>query len=669
MHIPLLQEIVIILGLSAVVIYLFQRVKLPPILGLLLTGVILGPSGLRLIGGDKSHEVEMLAEIGVIFLLFIIGLEFSLKTLASIQRIVLIGGGVQVGLTILITYLAAQIFGFSIGEAVMLGFLFSLSSTAIVLKLLQERKEINSPHGRIVLAILIFQDIIVVPMMLLTPIIAGKGGDVVQALLILLLKAAFVIGLVLVSARYVVPRLLHEIALTRSRELFILSIIVICFAVAWATSEIGLSLALGAFMAGLVISESEYSHQATGFIIPLREIFTSFFFVSIGMLLDVRFFMANVLVVIGFTLIVIFVKAMSVAIAVVVLRYPFRAVLMTALSLFQIGEFAFILSNAGLQNELLSQSTYQYFLAISILSMVLTPFVMQSADRIYLLFENSAIRERLNRLQSLRNKPKEADELEHLKNHIIIIGYGITGQNVARAAKNAGISYAIIEMNPEIIQKARAQGEPIYYGDAIAPFILEYLKVYTARVAVVAMYDPAATRAIISNIRSICQTVYIIIRTRTTSEMSDFYKLGANEVVTEDFESSIEIFTRTLQQYMLPLDEIESFIQQIRAEKYAMLRTYSHRQDDRQLLQIPNLNVTCIKVQHYDDALVGKPLKDTNLRSNHGVNIIAIQRDDQYITDIQPNTAIQQNDLLYVVGTPDAIAGLNRRLKKDAISR
>ncbi len=668
MHIPLLQEIVIILGLSTVVIYIFQRMKLPTILGLLLTGIIVGPGGLSLIGGDKTHDVEMLAEIGVILLLFIIGLEFSLKTLASIQRIIFVGGGIQVGLTIAVTYIAAQFFGFSGKEAIMLGFLFSLSSTAIVLKLLQEKNEMNSPHGRIVLAVLIFQDIIVVPMMLFTPLIAGKGGDIVQTLLVLLLKASLVIGLVIASARYVVPRLLHEVARTRSRELFILTIIVICFAVAWATSRIGLSLALGAFMAGLVISESEYSHQATGFIIPLREIFTSFFFVSIGMLLNVSFLWNHILLIVGLTILVMLVKGLITALAVIVLRYPFRTVLLTGMSIFQIGEFAFILSNTGLDNGLLSTSTYQYFLAISILSMVATPFIVQSADKVYLWFENSTILDRLNRLQSARNKPKNADaELENLKSHIIIIGYGVTGQNVARAAKQAGIPYVIIEINPEVIKRARSEGEPIYFGDPIAPFILEHLKVYSARVAVVAMYDPSATKAIIGNIRSICQTVYIIVRTRAINEMEAFYRLGANEVITEEFETSIEIFTRALKRYLIPQDEIEHFIQKIRDEKYAMLRSYSHREDDRQLLQIPNMNVTCLRVQSQASDLVGKPLKDTNLRSKYSVNIIAIQRDEQYITDILPDTAIQQNDLLYVVGTPDAVAGLNRHLRKVAV--
>lgn len=505
-------------------------------------------------------------------------------------------------------------------------------------------------------------------MMLFTPIIAGKGGDVVQALLNLVFKAAFVITLVIFGARYVVPRLLHEIAKVKSRELFIISIIVICFAVAWGTSQLGLSLALGAFMAGLVISESEYSHQATGFIIPLREIFTSFFFVSIGMLLDVRFFAENVLIIVGLTLLVMFVKALVAAIAVVILRYPFRTTLMTGLALFQIGEFAFILSVTGIENELLSENTYQFFLAISILSMVATPFVMQSSDKIFKLFIHSRIRKRLNKMQSARNQsPIEDSELEHLKRHVIIIGYGLTGQNVARAAKEAHIPYVIAEINPEIIKQARAEGEPIYYGDAISPFILEHLKVYNARVAVVAMYDPAATKAIITTIRSICDTVYIIVRTRSIREMDDFYTLGANEVITEEFETSIEIFTRVLQRYLVPHDEIEGFIQRIREEKYQMLRSFSHREDNRQLLQIPNMNITCIKVQTEDNDLVSKPIKNLNLRSDLGINLIAIQRQREYITDIQPNTEIEKGDLLYVVGTPEAIAGLNRRLKKEVM--
>ncbi len=664
MHIPLLQEIVIILGLSALVIYLFQRFNLPAILGLLVTGVIVGPSGLALIGSEATHEVEMLAEIGVILLLFIIGLEFSLKTLASIQRIVLIGGAVQVGGTILVTYLVAYSLGYPWGQALFLGFLFALSSTAIVLKILQESGEINSPHGKIALAILIFQDIIVVPMMLFTPLIAGNGGNVVQALLLLLLKAAVVIALVLLSARFLVPRLLHEIARTRSRELFILSIIVICFSVAWATSQIGLSLALGAFMAGLIISESEYSYQATGIVIPFREIFTSFFFVSIGMLLDVQFFLQHVLVIVGVTIVIMLLKALIAAFAALTLRYPIRTVLLSGLSLFQIGEFAFILSITGMQNGLLEEMTYQYFLAISILSMGVTPFVLLNAEVLVRLFEKSSLRRRVLQLNPMHTEPTDDTlETDKLKDHVIIIGYGVTGQNVARAAKSARIPYVIIELNAETVRQAREVGEPIHYGDAMNAFILEHLKVYSARVAVIAIHDLTATKAIITTIRSICQTVHVIVRTRAVREMEDLLQLGANEVIPEEFETSVEIFTRLLQRYLVPQDEVEAFIQAIRTEKYEMLRTYSHRQDNRSLPTIPNINVNCLKVQHSNNEVVGKTLQESNIRAAFGVNLLAIQRDASFITDILPETKILQNDLLYVVGTPEAISDFNKKIK------
>ena len=386
-EIPLLTDITIILGASVLVIFVFQKLKLPTILGYLMTGILAGPYALGLI--DASHEVEVMAEIGVILLLFIIGMEFSLKSLAAIKKSVFVGGAAQVGLTTVATALLAWWFGFAMNAALFLGFVFSLSSTAIVLKLLQERSEVNSPHGKIALAILIFQDIIVVPMMLLTPILSGQAGDVGAVVVELLLKVGVVIAVVLVGARYLVPILLHEVAKTKNRELFILFVVVICFAIAWGTSEMGLSLALGAFLAGLVISESDYSYQATGFIIPFREIFTSFFFVSIGMLLDVSFLVDNLLVVLGLLLLVSVAKAGIAGVAALLLNYPVRTAILTGLTLFQVGEFAFILSEVGIEYQLLSEATYQYFLSVSILSMAITPFVIQNSEKITKAFTAS----------------------------------------------------------------------------------------------------------------------------------------------------------------------------------------------------------------------------------------------------------------------------------------
>ena len=661
MQIPLLTDIVIILGLSVIVLYLFQRLKMPTILGFLITGVIAGPYGLQLV--DASHEVEVLSEIGVILLLFIIGMEFSLKSLIAIKNIVLIGGLVQVGLTILLVFLVAFSANFPSNEALFLGFMFSLSSTAIVLKVLQEKNEMGSPHGKIALAILIFQDIIVVPMMLFTPLIAGQAENVTMALLTLLVKAIVVIVAVIVSARYLVPKALYEIAKTKSRELFILFVIVICFAVAWATSSIGLSLALGAFLAGLIISESEYSHQATGFVIPFRETFTSFFFVSIGMLLDLSFFFSHLGMVLILTVAVVIAKGLIAFCAALALKYPLRTALLTGLSLFQIGEFAFILSKVGIEYELVGADIYQYFLAVSILSMGVTPFVMLSSEKIVGLLQKTMLRQKLSQLESRNTMQGSEEYLKGLKDHVIIIGYGINGRNVSRAAKFANIPYVIIEMNAETVRVERAKGEPIYYGDAANEFLLEHFKVYSARVAVVAISDPVATRQIISNIRSICQTVYIIVRTRYIKEIDEFQRLGADEVIPEEFETSIEIFTRLLRRYLIPQNDIEMFVLDIRSDNYEMLRPYSTSTARAAGLNIPDINITCLRTQQDDNEIVGKTIAESQLRSKYGVNLLAIQRNGEFITEIEPETKILQNDMLYIMGSPSSIVNVNNKIK------
>ncbi|MFP4090332.1 MAG: cation:proton antiporter [Cyclobacteriaceae bacterium] len=644
-EIPLLTDITIILGASVLVIYLFQKFNLPTILGYLITGILAGPYVLSLV--TAVHEVEVLAEIGVILLLFIIGMEFSLKSLAAIKNKVFIGGSVQVGLTILATLGLAYWSGFTPGEAAFLGFLFSLSSTAIVLKLLQERNEVNSPHGKIVLAILIFQDIIVVPMMLVTPIIAGKGGDVSTALIQLLLKAVGVIVVLIISARYIIPFLMHEVAKTKSRELFIIFVVVVCFAVAWATASIGLSLALGAFLAGLIISESEYSHQATSFIIPLREIFTSFFFVSIGMLLDVFFLMSNLPVILGLLLLVSLVKALIAGSAAIILRYPLRTAILTGLSLFQVGEFAFILSGVGIENGLLTNDTYQYFLSVSILSMGITPFVLQASPFFIRVLADKVSPEKLK--QARQEEPTEED----LKDHTIIIGFGVNGRNAAQAARFANIPYAIIEVNANTVKQEKAKGEPIHYGDATHPFILEHLQVYRARVAIIAISDNTATKAVVSSIRSICPTVHIIVRTRFMAEAQEHLRLGASEVIPEEFETSIEIFTRLMHRYLLPQDEIEHFVQRIRNETYEIMRPQKGKRSSA--MSIPEINISSLKVQTGSNEVVGKKIVDANIRSRYDVNILAIQRNGDYITHIDSGTEIKQDDILYVAGKPEAV--------------
>lgn len=657
MHLPLLQDLLILLGFSVAIVFFLQRIKLPSILGFLITGTIIGPYGLSLV--RAVDQVEIISEIGVILLLFVIGMELSLKQLASIKKTVFIGGLIQVGLTVLVAGTAYYSLGFSWKESIFVGFLFSLSSTAIVLKVFQDRNEISSPHGRNALAILIFQDIIVVPMMLVTPIMAGKSGDITMSVLSLFLKSVIVVAITIVSARYVVPKLMHAIAKTKSKELFLLTTITICFAVAFLTSEAGLSLALGAFLAGLIISESEYSYQATSIILPFRELFTSFFFISVGMLLDLNFFFSNIGIIMLVVLLLFLMKSAIAALAIAVLRYPPRTVLLTGLALFQVGEFAFILSKVGIEAGLLSELTNQYFLAVSIVSMLLTPFVIIFSETISIALLKTKIGNVLN------NKSKKADQQgavveEDLSNHLIIIGYGINGSNLAKAARYSNIPYIVIELNAQLVQNARAKEIPIIFGDATHDHIMEMVHLNRARAVVVAISDPAATRAIITNIRSVSQSVFVLVRTRYVREINELIALGADDVIPEEFETSIEIFSRVLHNFLVPEDDIEHFVDSIRSDNYDLFQTQKKMPTTIRTTKIPDFLITCLRINSDGGKLVGKSLKDTNVRANYGVNILAISRDNTMIYDIQPEEKLKQNDLLYINGTQENIEKFHR---------
>ena len=665
MEIPILQDIVIILGLSILIILLFQKIKVPSILGFLLAGIIAGPHAFNLI--SSSHEVELLSEIGIIFLLFVIGIELSIKELISMKNTVLIGGGLQVGGTILFTTIVAYFFGLPLNSAVFLGFLFSLSSTAIVLKLIQERGEITAPHGRVALGILIFQDIIVVPMMLLTPILAGDGGDLLTTLLILILKIVGVGVVIYLLARYIVPRIFSMVGKTKSKELFILTTVVFCFAIAWLTSSVGLSLALGAFFAGLIISESEYSHQATVNVLPFREIFISFFFISVGSLLNLEFFINNILMILLLVIGVVFLKMLVVGATVLLLKYPPRTVLLSLFSLFQVGEFSLLLSGVGLDNNIIPNSVYQYFLAISIITMGLTPFLIAAAPKItYSILKArvpSSVRHRLESLNKLKTT-EETDEPKKLDDHLIIIGYGINGENIAKAARNAEIPYVILDTDPVTFKKAKNNNEPIIFGDATNSLILKHLHVQEARVIVIAISDPGATKKIISNVRLYSKTAFIIVRTRYVREIEENIKLGADEVIPEEFETSIEIFNRVLKKYLVPYNEIMDFTASIRSSDYEMLTSVKGRphKPSLQHLHIPNREIVTLSVQQNNRDIVGKSIQTSGIGKNFRVTVLAIKRDTQYITEILPDTKIKQGDLLYIFGNPLNINRLNEAL-------
>lgn len=651
MEIPLLKDIVIIFGLSIVVIFVCHRIRVPAIVGFLLTGLLAGPYGLGLV--KAVQEVKILAEIGVVLLLFTIGIEFSLKNLLQIKKSVLLGGSLQVLLTLLVTFLVARQIGQPVGESIFMGFLISLSSTAIVLKIIQERAEINSPHGRTALAILIFQDIIIVPMILFTPLLAGASGNLTESLPVLVAKGMGIILLVYLGAKWIVPQALYQIARTKSRELFLLSVVVICLAVAWLTSSAGLSLALGAFLAGLIISESEYSHQAFGNILPFRDLFMGFFFVSIGMLLNLDYLLGQPGLVVVIALGVLVLKTIIASSVAILLGFPLRTIIMVGFALSQVGEFSFIISKIGIEHDLLAGNTYQLFLAVSVLTMAATPFIIGLSPHM----ANLALSLPLPRKLKSGFYPIKETKFVGKKDHLIIIGFGVNGRNVARAAKVAQIPYVIIEMNPETVRSEQAKGEPIYYGDATQEAVLQHADIKDAMIVVVTIAYPAATRRITEIARRLNPKAHIIIRTRYLQEMKPLYELGADEVIPEEFETSVEIFSRVLGKYLIPKDEIEKLVAEMRSDGYGMFRSLSKESvgfSDLKL-QLPDAEIIALRVGERSP-LIGRTLVQIEFRKKYGVNVLGIRRGSQVLTSSYGDMKLWAKDVLFVLGPPEKIA-------------
>jgi CPA2 family monovalent cation:H+ antiporter-2 len=651
MQTSFLSTTVIVFGLSILVLLFCYRLRIPTIVGFLLTGVLAGPAGFGLVGNQS--EVETLAQIGIVLLLFSIGIEFSLKNLLQIKNIVLVGGTLQVLLTIAAVFVASLWLDLSPAESLFMGFLLSLSSTAIVLKRFQEKGEVESPHGKTSLGILIFQDLIVVPMMLLIPILAGRGGDVGSSLVLLLVKIIGIIAFMFACIKWIVPKVLFWVAKTRSSELFLLSVIVICFSVAWLTSSAGLSLALGAFLAGLILSESEYSYQALGSILPFRDVFTSVFFISIGMLFDIDFFIHHPVLIVLLAAAVLVVKVVIASVIPALLGFPLRTMVLVGLSLGQVGEFSFILAVSGMEFGLLDRNSYQVFLGVSILTMAATPFVMGLGDWLSDLLHRLPFPRRilsgLDAADGTQGRAKTAD----LNDHLIIIGFGVNGRNVARAAKAAGIPYVITEMNPETVRKEKAAGEPIFYGDSTQEAVLSHVKVRQARVVAIGIPDPVATRRVVEIARKLNPSVHIIARTRFFQETGPLYDLGASEVIPEEFETSVEIFTRVLMKYLVPRYEIERFIAEVRSDGYQMFRSISKQKASFPDLKfaLPDVETNMVWVGE-GSFLTGKTIANLNLRQRFGITLLAVRRETEIFSNPESSLAICAGDILVVLGKP-----------------
>jgi CPA2 family monovalent cation:H+ antiporter-2 len=543
--------------------------------------------------------------------------------------------------------------GYSLDAAVFMGLIVALSSTAIVLKMMQEKGEIYSAHGRIALGILIFQDIAAVFIIILAPLLAGEtvAGS---TLFNLAFRGIGLVLLTLISARYVVPFLLYQVAKTRNNEIFLLSIVVIGLSVAWISSLAGLSLALGAFLAGLIISDSEYSTQALGNVIPFRDMFMSIFFVSTGMLLNLDTVRTHLLLILAATVLVLLLKTFVSSLTTFIIGFPLHTMLLVGFSLAQIGEFSLITAQVGFENGILSREIYQEFLAVTVLSMVLTPFYMGQGSHSTAFIEKLPLPKILsyNRYRDFQ----EDVQGKWLENHLIIIGFGVNGRNVAIAAKKVSIPYIIVEINPETVRHEKRKGEPIIYGDAAQKTVLEHAGIGTAKSVVITAGDPPSSERVIEAARRLNPDVHIIARTHFLNQLDDFYSIGADEVVSDEFECSIELFSRVLNTYMVPLNEIEAQGSELRADHYRMLRSPEmYRKSICELaLDFSDVEIKSIRVGKQSEA-AGRTLGNLDLRKKYGVTILAISRNHRLIYDLRADTELNPDDILLVISPPEQL--------------
>jgi len=662
MALAVLKNIVIIFALSTFVNYLFTKIKVPTILGYLLTGIIVGPSLLGII--SSPDEIELMAEIGVVMLLFTIGIEFSLNHLLKIRKIVFLGGFLQLLFTVVVTLFIARGYDIDWTGALFIGFLTALSSTAVVLKILQERSELTSNYGRTVLGILIFQDLLLVPLLLITPILGGQASLGGQQLLILLLKVLFIIGFIYAGNRWLMPRFLRAVAMTKNQELFLMSILLICLSVALLTSELGMSLAFGAFLAGLMISESEYSHNAFGHLIPFKDTFASFFFVSIGILLNLNFVFDHPWLVFLTALLLICSKALLAGSTAFLLGHTFRGVVMVGIALSQVGEFSFILAKLGLDYKILTTFHYQLFIAVAVISMSFTPLLMQISKPMANLLLKLPLPKKL--VDGIFPLPQI--DIPEFKNHMVFIGKDSRALNLSVMAKNLDLPYISIVFDPASVRKRQLKGERVVYGDAVNDPILQKAHTDKADIVVISIGNLITSMAVIEKVRSMNPHAYIIIRTKKVEDIEELYNIGANQVIPEEFETSLELFDRVLSKLLIPRREINSVIARIRDDNYGIFLEKETKTDLSVLKDYANIEITAVKVDDHSP-VIGKSLHEMQFRRTFGVTLVALLRKRVLIDNPDQETIFQKDDIVYMMGRSEQIANATELFAKGIVSK
>ena len=652
-----LSETVAVLAAAVAVVLLSARLRIPPVVGFLISGILIGPSGLALIA-DTEH-VEAFAEIGVALLLFIIGMQLSSAEMRTLGRSFLIGGSLHWALTTGLTMGTVIGLGLPLANALFIGFVVSLSSTAVVLKEYQERRETKTPQGRVVLGVLLFQDLLIVPMIALTPVLAGSIEASASGLALRFGGGLAAVALVFFLGRALMPQLTHMVAGTRVRELFVLGALTLCLAMAWFTARLEFSLALGAFLAGLLVAETEYSHQVIADIGPFRDVFASIFFVSIGMLLDLSFALSNLPLLVGLTVLLVLGKALVAVVAFKLAGFSIRIALVCGICLAQIGEFSFVLMEVGRANGLLRGDRFQILLVAAVLTVALTPILVRIAP---------AVGSRIAALSQRPGRGEGSTGDQAPSGHVVVVGYGMNGSLLARILGETHIPHVVVELDPDAVRRARREGVPVLFGDAARKEILEQAGVESAKIIVFAISDFSAVTRSLKAARELSPNVEIVVRTHKFKGIEDLRKAGANQVVAEEFESAIEIFTRVLTAYHIPRNVIRAETRALRGEAYRMLRSAPLGQAFESVLEALEAGTTDIYRIAAEGRADGRTLRELDLRLQTGTSVIAVVRGEQSNPNPSSDLRLEAGDCLVLVGSHEEIDRAFQFLDGDAIA-
>jgi CPA2 family monovalent cation:H+ antiporter-2 len=654
-QVPVLDELAIVTVLAVAVTVILSKLKLPTVAGLLAAGALLGPFGLGLV--TSVHAIEVLAEVGVVLLLFSIGLEFSLARLRNIFRQVALGGALQVGLTVAATTLVAVLCGLSVSRGVFYGFVFALSSTAIVLRALAERRELDAPHGRFIVGTLIFQDLCVVPMVLVVPLLAQDvpAGHAAAGIGVAMGKAALVVVSTVAVSRFVVPKVLGWVDASRSREVFLLAILSLCIGTAWLTSMVGLSLALGAFLGGMVVADTEYSHRAMGDILPLRDAFVSIFFVSLGMLFNASVVLMQPLLVAGLLAGFLLAKGLLATLAALAMRFPSRVAWLAGVGLAQFGEFGFVLARLGQTHDIVDDAALHPLFAAGIASMFLTPLLARAAPHIKAGERLLAPLERLIGARGIDEVDDNDREHRAIKEHVVIVGFGLAGKFAADALSACRTRFVVLELNADSVRRGKALGLPVYYGDATSEEALGHAHLADARLLVLLMNDPQAAQRVVDTARRVAPQVPVLMRTRYFLEREGLLKMGARDVVAEEVEGAVEVIARMLRRLEVPRNVIEDRIQHVRAGTQASERKQTvPRPSLRDTRGLDELKIESALVQT-GSAAAGASTIQLNLRSRTGALVVGVRRRERLLDQLDPHLPFEPDDVVYLVGTSLAI--------------